>query len=39
MRFIDDYCRTYPEDMYLKAAAYLWDQLSPMPEYQLDFRK
>jgi hypothetical protein len=31
-KFIDDYCRTYPGDMYLKAAAYLWDQLSPMPE-------
>lgn len=32
MKFIDDYCLTNPEDMYLKAAAYLWDQLSPMPD-------
>jgi hypothetical protein len=39
MRLIDDYCRTYPEDMYLKAAAHVWDQLSAMPEYRLDFRK
>jgi hypothetical protein len=39
MRIIDNYCLTYPEDMYLKAAAHLWDQLSPMPEYQFDFTK
>jgi hypothetical protein len=31
-KVIDDYCLSNPEDMYLKAAAYLWDQLSPMPE-------
>ncbi len=39
IRVIDNYCLSYPEDMYLKAAAFLWDQLSPMPEYQFDFRK
>jgi hypothetical protein len=39
MRSIDDYCLTYPDDMYLKAAAHLWAQLSPMPEYQFDFTK
>jgi hypothetical protein len=32
MRFIDNYCLTNPEEMYLKAVANLWDQLSPMPE-------
>jgi hypothetical protein len=32
MNFIDDYCLTNPQDMYLKAAAYLWDQFSPIPE-------
>jgi hypothetical protein len=30
MNFIDDYCLNNPEDMYLKAAANLWDQLAPM---------
>jgi len=32
MRFIDYYCLNNPEEMYLKAVANLWDQLSPMPE-------
>jgi hypothetical protein len=35
MNFIDYYCLTNPEDMYLKAAANLWDQLLPMPEDSL----
>lgn len=32
MNLIDEYCHLNPQDMYLKAAAYLWDQFAPMPD-------